>query len=310
MEPFMPNEVIESEKGKKARIPERLSPGDCIGMVAPASAFDKVKFEKGIEIVASMGFHVDIPPGLMDPKGYLSASDESRAGHINRYFADPAIKAIFCVRGGYGSIRILEYLDWETIFNNPKIFVGFSDVTTLLVAFYVKCRFAVYHGPMAATLPDSDEASKIAFLTALTSRSPYHLSLGNCSILKSGTALGPVIGGNLASLCHLMGTHYAPKTKNHILFLEDRGEPIYKIDRMLMHLKLAGCFDGISGLVLGSFTKCGDYWDIEKLIMDLLGDRDIPLVSGLNVGHGGQNLTIPMGMPALLDTNAGVLSFL
>ncbi len=305
----MPNEVIESEEGKKARIPGRLSPGDWVGMVAPASAFDKEKFEKGIEVITSMGFHVNIPPGLMDPKGYLSASDESRAGHINRYFADPGIKAIFCARGGYGSIRILEYLDWETIFNNPKIFVGFSDVTTLLSAFYVKCRFAVYHGPMAATLSDSDEASRTALLTALTSRFPYRLSLENCSILKSGTALGPVIGGNLASLCHLMGTHYAPNTKNHILFLEDRGEPIYKIDRMLMHLKLAGCFDGINGLVLGSFTECGDYWDIEKLITDLLDDYDIPLVSGLNAGHGGQNLTIPMGIPAFLDTNEGVVSF-
>jgi muramoyltetrapeptide carboxypeptidase len=309
MGPFMPNEDIESGEEKRIRIPERLSPGECIGIVAPASAFDTAKFERGIELITSMGFRVDIPQGLLDPKGYLSASDEIRAMHINRYFADPGIKAIFCARGGYGSVRALEWLDWDTICKNPKIFVGYSDITVLLSAFYVKCRFAVFHGPMAVTLADSDEDSKTALLTALTCPNPYQFSLEDCRILKPGAAAGPVIGGNLASLCHLMGTAYAPQTKKHIVFLEDRGEALYRIDRMLKHLALAGYFKDISGLVLGSFAECGDYREIEKLALDVLGHRDVPLVSGLNAGHCGRNITIPMGVPAILDTDRRMLSF-
>ncbi len=299
----------KARESKMIRIPERLFPGDCIGIVAPASGFDAVKFESGVEIIEAMGFRVDIPQGLMDPQGYLSASDEVRARHIMDYFSDPGIKAIFCARGGYGAIRVLERLDWEMIYNHPKIFVGYSDITVLLSAFYEKGRFAVFHGPMVATLSDADEDSRAALLAALTSRNPYQPSLENCRILKSGVAAGPVIGGNLASLCHLMGTAFSPETKDHILFLEDKGEAAYRIDRMLMHLKLAGCFEKICGLVLGSFTDCGDYRVVEELVLGLLAHRDIPLVSRFSAGHGGQNLTIPMGIPANLDTDRRTLSF-
>lgn len=305
----MPNKNMEPRDGKTVRIPQPLNPGECIGIVAPASAFDIKKFESGIGVLSSMGFRLDIPEGLLNPNGYLSSSDESRAMHINRYFADPDIKAIFCARGGYGAIRLLEWLDWETIRKNPKIFVGYSDITVLLSAFYVKCRFAVFHGPMVATLTDSDEESKSALLAALTGRNPYPFSLEDCRTLIPGRGKGPVIGGNLTSLCHLMGTSYAPETKNHIVFLEDRGEAPYRIDRMLAHLSLAGCFEDIAGLVLGSFTECGEYHDIERLAADVLPHRDVPLVSGLNAGHCGRNLTIPLGVPAILDTDSRMLSF-
>jgi muramoyltetrapeptide carboxypeptidase len=300
---------MESGEGKIIRIPQRVHPGECVGIVAPASGFDAKKFESGIEVIESMGFRVNIPEALLDPKGYLSASDETRAIHINRYFADPCIKAIFCARGGYGAIRVLEWLDWETILKNPKIFVGYSDITVLLSAFYARCGLAVFHGPMAATLADSDEDSKNALLAALAGQNPYQISLENCRILIPGRTTGPVIGGNLTSLCHLMGTSYAPKTNNHIVFLEDRGEAPYRIDRMLTHLSLAGCFEDIAGLVLGSFTECGEYHDIERRAIDILGRRDVPLVSGLNAGHGGRNLTIPMGVPAILNTDSRMLSF-
>jgi muramoyltetrapeptide carboxypeptidase len=304
----MVNDPVEPGN-REVRIPQKLVVGDCIGIVAPASPFDRGKFEKGIEIIASMGFRVKVDHLTTEESGYLSASDEIRAMQIAQCFADPEIKAVFCARGGYGSIRILDLLDWETICTNPKSFVGFSDITTLLTAFYVKCGFAVFHGPMVATLADSDEVSMTALAAVLTQPDQYRLALEQCTILKRGVAVGPVIGGNLTSLCHLMGTPYAPKFSTHILFLEDRGETTYRIDRMLTHLKLAGCFDEIVGLVLGSFTDCGEYRDIERLALDCLHQSDIPCVSGLKAGHGEQNLAVPMGMPAILDTEAACLSF-
>ena len=296
-------------KSNPIRIPPRLLPGDTVGMVAPASPFDREKLYEGITILEAMGFRVDLPEGLFDKTGYLSAPDSIRAGHINRYFADDHIKAILCARGGYGSIRLLSMLDYQTIRDNPKIFVGFSDMTILLSALYAKCGLVTFHGPLVTTLNESDQASRDSLKKALTSSKRVEISLADSVILKPGTATGLVIGGNLTSLCHLAGTAYHIKGDGHILFLEDRGEAVYRIDRMLMHLKLAGCFKKISGLVLGSFEECGNYADIVALVQDLFDGVDIPVITGFGAGHGKRNLTIPVGLSATLDTNCRMLSF-
>ena len=294
---------------KNIIIPDGLIPGDAIGIVAPASPFDEKKLEAGISIIESMGFQVEVPEGILNPNGYLSAKDADRAEQLNRYFADKRIKAILCARGGYGSIRILRGLDYDLIRKNPKIFIGFSDVTVLLTSFYRKCDLAVFHGPMAAGLSDMDTVTLDSLKTLLTTiRGPAY-ALDDCNILKAGRVEGPLIGGNLTSLCHLIGTPYGMKARGHILFLEDRGEETYRIDRMLMHLKLAGGFNGIKGLILGSFEDCGNYEEISGLAEEILSDVEIPIIAGFVAGHGGTNLILPMGIPALLDTDIYRLEF-
>ncbi len=291
------------------KIPDRLRAGDAVGIVAPASGFGRKKFEQGVKIIESMGFRVKFPKSLFNSRGYLSAPDELRAEHLNAFFADPEIKAVLCARGGYGSIRILPRLDFKLIQKNFKIFMGFSDITVLLAAFYGRCGFAVFHGPMAATLPDMDEASVAAMQDALTFSDEFVLPLENCRIIRPGTASGPVAGGNLTTLCHLMGTDFQLDCGNHILFLEDSGEAPYRIDRMLNHLKLAGCFKGICGLILGTFDRCGDYAAVVDMVRNLLEGTDIPIVAEFPAGHGRRNLAIPMGMPAVLDTDNMSVSF-
>ncbi len=294
---------------KMIMIPDSLSPGDKVGIVAPASPFDPKKLEEGVKMIRDMGFRVECPEPMSITTGYLSAPDDFRARQLNRCFADKEIKAIVCARGGYGSIRILPLLDYPLIRRHPKIFLGYSDITVLLTALYRKCRFSVFHGPMAAGLGDVDEDSRIRLFHALTFVDALEFPLKDATILSSGKAEGPVAGGNLTSLCHLAGTPYGMNFHGHILFLEDRGEALYRIDRMLMHLKLTGCLSGIRGLILGTFDECGDYADIVNLVPEIFKEEDIPILAGFGGGHGRRNLAFPMGMPATLDCDKGVLRF-
>jgi muramoyltetrapeptide carboxypeptidase len=292
-----------------AKIPDSLKAGDVVGIVAPAGGFDRDKFDRGVEIITSMGFNVKYPGDLFDARGYLSAPDEIRAAHLNTFFADPEINAVLCARGGYGSIRLLPRLDFDLIRKHPKVFMGFSDISVLLAAFYGKCGLACFHGPMAATLPDMDEVSINAMVEALTFPDTLDISLNGCHIIRPGKVSGPVAGGNLTTLSHLMGTDFQPDWEGHILFLEDTQEALYRIDRMANHLKLAGCFAEIRGLILGSFDGCGGYPDIIHIFKGLLKGMDIPMVAQFPAGHGGRNLTIPMGIPAVLDTEKLILVF-
>jgi muramoyltetrapeptide carboxypeptidase len=291
------------------KIPQPLNKGDTIGILAPASPFDMAKLERGIAILRSMGFKTVFPKELIHADGYLSAPDSIRAEHIHRYFSDQTIRAIVCARGGYGSIRILPLLDYDLISKNPKIFVGFSDVSLLLAAFYKKTGLVTYHGPMACTLPTTDPVSRESFVKVLTSVRPPAISLGECPVISHGKAAGPLIGGNLTILCHLMGTPYQPETKGHILFLEDRGEALYRIDRMFTHLRLAGVLDGIKGLILGAFEGCGAYEAVMGIVDEICGGGKIPVISGFGSGHGKRNLTLPVGLPAVLDTEKRSLVF-
>ncbi|OQY06940.1 MAG: hypothetical protein B6I22_04195 [Desulfobacteraceae bacterium 4572_123] len=233
----------------KPLIPPRLRMGDTIGIVAPASHFDLKKFNRGMAVLESMGFNTLVTEMLFNKKGYFAGSDLERAEMVNRYFADPAIKAIICARGGYGSIRILSSLDYKAIQKNPKIFVGFSDVSALLSTLYLRCRLVTFHGPTVTTLGNSDDRTKDSLLSMITSGDKPKIVIKNGITIKSGSASGPVLGGNLNTLCHLLGTPFQPDFKGCILFLEDKGEVPYRFDRMLSQMKLAGCFNGLAGLI-------------------------------------------------------------
>ncbi|MDY6792151.1 MAG: LD-carboxypeptidase [Thermodesulfobacteriota bacterium] len=300
--------MVEEGKAKILK-PPRLRRGDTIGIVAPASHFDVEKFNKGIAVLESMGFNISVPERLFNKKGYFAGSDWERAEMVNSYFADPTIKAIMCARGGYGSMRILSLLDYQTIQQNPKIFVGFSDVSALLSALYLKCGLVTFHGPTVTTLANSDQNTKNFLLSMMTSGEKREIAVESGISLQTGSASGPVLGGNLRTLCHLLGTPFQPDFKDSILFVEDRGEAPYRIDRMLSHMKLAGCFNGLAGFILGSFQDCGSADEIIRLAGDILKDVKIPILAGLEVGHGKRNLTIPSGLKATLNVDLKVLTF-
>lgn len=289
--------------------PPRLKPGDTIGIVAPAGPFDQDIFNQGLNVLASLGFQTVVPDEIFKKNRYLAGSDTHRAKLVTQVFQDPSVDAIVCARGGFGCLRILPLLDFDVMRTNPKVFIGHSDITVLLAAITAKTGLVTFHGPLVTTLADAPESTRQSMLAAISSDMHLKVTPGRGITIKAGRAQGPMIGGNLATLCHLLGTPFLPRFENHILFLEDRGEAHYRIDRMLFQMKLAGCFDGIAGLALGSFEECGALDGIYQIVQECFQDTSIPILAGFEVGHGKQNLTIPFGLEATLDADKQVLSF-
>lgn len=295
-------------KNKPIR-PPRLRPGDTIGVVAPAGPFERKLFSQGLSTLEAMGFQICVPKEIFEKTGYLAGDDAHRAQLVNRLFKDPAIHAIVCARGGFGSLRILPRLDFDAIRENPKIFMGFSDITALLTAITTLGGLVSFHGPVVTTLANALKNTRDALSAAILSDAPLEVQSANGVAIRAGRAQGPVIGGNLTTLCHLLKTPFEARFKNHILLLEDRGEALYRIDRMLFQMKLAGCFEGIAGLVLGSFEGCGSLEDVFQVFEEHFKDIPVPILAGFDVGHGEQNLTIPIGLDATLDADRHMLSF-
>jgi muramoyltetrapeptide carboxypeptidase len=290
-------------------VPNRLTEGDTIGVVAPASPFETERFQRGLKVLKSMGFQIVYEEGLFKRNGYLAGADTHRANQLQRFFSDDTIDGIICARGGFGSIRVLSYLDFNVIRQNPKCFIGFSDITALLSVFYAESTLVTYHGPTVTTLATASKISRDFFQTALLSESPLQIVPSKGVTLQSGIASGRVVGGNLTTLCHLTGTPFQPDFNRHILFIEDTGESEYRIDRMLTQMKLAGCFNGVVGLGLGSFRGCGKIEDIYKIVKGIFKEDRIPILGGLPIGHGRTNLTIPVGLAATLNADKKMLTF-
>jgi muramoyltetrapeptide carboxypeptidase len=289
--------------------PQRLHPGDTIGIAAPASPFDQEAFEGGIAVLESMGYRVKIPENLFSKHGYLAGSDVERSSQLMKLFEDETVGAIFCVRGGFGSMRLLPLLDFETIRAQPKILIGFSDITALLAAIYSRCSVVTFHGPLVTTLNETSEKTCSGLVDAVGSSMPLALKPSKPMILNPGKVSGPVLGGNLTSLCHLVGTPYEPRFDGHLLFLEDRGEAPYRIDRMLSQLSLGGHLDGVAGVILGSFLDCGSLEDVHTIVTEAFRHRGVPILAGFDLGHGTDNLTLPIGIKAELDTEDASLRF-
>lgn len=289
--------------------PPRLEPGDTIGIVAPASPFDVHLFNRGIRTLESMGFRIHVPDDLYANEGYLAGSDEHRVDVIHRLFADRTINAIICAKGGFGSMRVLSLLDFALIEKNPKIFLGHSDISALLSALYTETGLVTFHGPVATTISNAPGKTKQAVIEAISSDRPLEFACAKGMTIQPGVASGPICGGNLTTLCHLVGTPFAPVFNDHILFLEDRGEAPYRIDRMLSHMKLAGCFQKLAGLILGDFIDCGEKPEIRRIVTDVFAGSSLPIMAGFEAGHRKQNLTIPLGLKATLDADKHTLSF-
>jgi len=289
--------------------PRALRPGDTVGIAAPASPFDQKAFEAGVAVVESMGYQVRISDRLFRRQGYLAGSDTERAELLMELFADESVKAIFCARGGFGSMRLLPLLDFKAIRAKPKILVGFSDITALLLAIFSSCRMVTFHGPLVTTLKKDHAKTYSALIEAVSSDSPLLLTAPEPVVLSPGQASGALVGGNLTSLCHLLGTPYEPHLDGRLLFLEDRQEAPYRIDRMLCQLRLSGQLDGVAGVILGSFEECGPLEDIHAIVREAFRHTHAPILAGFDVGHGADNLTLPIGLEAKMDTEDGSLRF-
>ena len=290
--------------------PPALRPGDTIGVAAPASPFDAQDFHQGVAALESMGYRVQIPEAIFERQGYLAGSDDDRASLLTRLFEDESINAVLCARGGFGSMRLLPLLDFEILCATPKIFVGFSDVSALLVAMYQRCGMVTFHGPLVTTLRHDSQRTRSALTDALASGQPQVFRPDNPVVLNPGKVSGPMIGGNLTSLSHLMGTPFEPTFGGHVLFLEDRGEAPYRIDRMLSQWRLGGHLDEVAGVVLGSFKDCDPVKDVYRIVKETFRHIEVPILAGFDFGHGLPNLTVPIGVEAELDADDGVLGFL
>ena len=283
-----------------------LKKGDTIGVAAPSARFDEKRLNLGIECLKTLGFKVHVPPAIFGEKRYLAGEDVARAAVVNELFADTDIKGIIAVRGGFGAMRMLAHLDWEMIRENPKLVIGFSDATALLTAVIQQTKFPVVHGPTLTSLVDADPRTLSSFYQAIT-EIPGELEIDQGVCLVPGRAQGKLVGGNLATLTHLVGTEFQPDFKGRILFLEDVGEPAYKIDRMLSQMRLAGLFHGVKGVITGSFENCENSEYIPQILSEIF--VGIPLIMGLAAGHGKINLSLIMGLTVLLDTSRGMLKW-
>ncbi len=279
-----------------------LKQGDTIGIIAPAGPVTHDEIQPAIDILQQKGFRIQEGVHLYDRQGYLAGNDHDRLNDLHRAFEDSSIKAVICARGGYGTPRLLDKIDFDIIAQNPKLLIGFSDITALLLAVNRKTGIPVWHGPMLRN-PDGREKNIEGLIRLLSSGGKIALSLEEKNVLKKGKARGKLLGGNLTLISSLAGTPFLPEFKDSILFIEDTAEHLYRIDRTLTQLRLAGILKGVRGILAGDFKNCGDADEINKLLLENL-EGDYPMYSGFPAGHGTDNYPLPFGVEAEFDTEA------
>jgi muramoyltetrapeptide carboxypeptidase len=297
--------------------PKALRPGDLIGLIAPSgSVREAAQVDKAVAALARLGFRVREGASCRATYGYLAGSDEGRATDVNAFFADPAICGIVCMKGGYGTPRILDLLDYRTIAANPKVLVGYSDITGIHLAVNRLARLATFHGPMGISdvLLEGEEYSTGSWMRALSSTG----SLGRLEppagappprVLVPGRARGELIGGNLSLVAALMGTPFELDARGKILFFEDIDERPYRVDRMLTQLRLAGKFDECAGVALGDWKSCDPEegkpsLSLEEVFRDVIAPAGKPVIMGLRAGHCSPTMSFPFGVEADLDAES------
>lgn len=303
--------------------PPRLDPGDTVGIVAPASA---VGSDDGLDRaewwIRGMGLIPKFGPHAGDRDGYLAGTDANRAADINAMYADPEVRAVFAVRGGWGGARILPLLDWDAIRDNPKLFIGFSDVTAIHLAFARRAGYATIHGGNASSSWQKQSWESLWRLAFSGDRpvlggAEAELQSGRpARTIRGGKATGRLLGGNLTIVSTLMGTGWLPDFEGAILFVEDTNEAEYRVDRMLQQLRLAGVLGELSGIVFGQCTSCRttepDYngFTLDQVIDQYLGPLGVPAFTGANIGHVGNQLSLPSGARVELDADARTIRLL
>jgi muramoyltetrapeptide carboxypeptidase len=282
--------------------PSRLKEGDRIGIIAPAGPVLQSEIQPGLDFLESLGFEPVCSPHLFEQAGYLAGEDRTRLKDLHVMFKDKKVRALLCARGGYGTHRILGNLDYPLFRQTPKIFVGYSDITALLFALFKKSGMITIHGPVLRDLLKGDGRNAALLLKLMTSDELTTVTFPNGTAIKKGRAQGMILGGNLSLICHLIGTPFLPSFKGKLLFIEEKGEPLYRIDRMLTHLLLSGELEKCAGLMVGTFEECGDPASVIDLVRERCSGLKMPILTGLPVGHGEDNVPLPIGARAVLDT--------
>jgi len=289
--------------------PDRLRPGDVVGVVAPAGAVDEVRLAAGVRVLESWGLEVRLGDAVLDRAGYLAGTDAARRNDLERMLAAVDVRGVFCARGGYGSQRLVPDLDLAAVARRPKLLVGYSDATALLNAL-VGAGMAAVHGPMVATdIARGLTPRSLAHLRSLLFDPLYRWEADVPVTVRPGRATGPLVGGCLSVLVTALGTPWALDTRGAILFLEDVHEVPYRIDRMLTHLHQAGKLDHVAGIVFGTMAACPprDGVALIDVVQEFFADAPYPVGFGLPAGHdpaatGVDNMALPLGVRATLDT--------
>lgn len=299
--------------------PPALKAGDTIAVTSPAGAvWDYKQAETFIGILSNLGFKVKAGQTLKQKYGYFAGTDEQRATELNAFFKDQEVNGIFCMKGGWGCARILPLLDYELIRNNPKVLLGFSDITTLLLAIQAKTGLVTFHGPVGNS---GWNDFTVDCLKRVLMKKEQVLYMGTGKeedkplVLRAGVAKGILAGGNLSVLVSLMGTPYLPDWENKILFLEDTTEEPYRIDRMLTQLKLCGVMDKISAFVFGKCVKClaeepEKAFTLNQVLEQHTAQLKIPAFYGAMIGHIENKITLPIGIFAEVDAEKGTIRLL
>ena len=293
--------------------PRPLKTGDTVAIMAPASCFDKEAFFAGVKKIESRGFKVRYREDIFAKARYLAGDDERRFAELKEYLEDPKVVAIFAARGGYGSMRLLPRLDALPQDLPPKIVIGYSDLTSLLMYFYQRWGWVTFHGPVVAKdiserLQPSRESELFRLLTQATPLGT--LAPPEAKTLHPGRAKGILVGGCLSLVVCSLGTPYQLQTDDKILYLEDVGEKLYSLDRMMTHLRLAGLLNKVRGIVFGPLKEAHDDPAVVIAVLkELVADLKVPMLFGFPSGHTENSLTIPLGVEVTLDADQAQLSF-
>ncbi|MFF4358988.1 LD-carboxypeptidase [Streptomyces sp. NPDC001604] len=294
--------------------PSRLAPGARVAVVAPSGPVPEERVQAGLDVLRGWDLDPVVAPHVLDRHGqfdYLAGTDADRAADLQAAWCDPSVDAVLCARGGYGAQRMVDLLDWEAMrAAGPKVFVGFSDITVLHQAFANRLGLVTLHGPAAAGIDFIKHARAQEHLKAtLFAPERVRTLVSAGTALVAGRARGVTLGGCLSMLTSDLGTPHAHEgARGGLLLVEDVGERAYRIDRMLTQLLRSGWLDGATGIALGSWAKCGPYEEVRAVLVDRLGDLGVPVVEEFGFGHCEGACTIPFGVTAELDADAGTLT--
>lgn len=308
--------------------PPRLRAGDAVGLIEPAAFSDDMSaIEVVKETITGMGLVPRLGRHVAARYGYLAGTDEQRAADINEMYADPSVKAVFTVRGGWGCARLLPLLNWDVIRANPKLLIGFSDITALHLAFAARAGFPTIHAPNAANSWGKiswESLWNLAFAGGtptfrnpdVAAGDPFEQARWRTTPINPGVARGRLLGGNLSVLTALVGTPWLPDFSGAILFLEETGEAEYRIDRMMSQLALSGILSKVAGVVFGQCTRCGGNvpgyigFTVPQILHDYLSPLGVPAFQGANIGHIANQLSLPVGVEVEIDAAAGSIRVL
>lgn len=295
--------------------PATLRPGDTLALVSPSGPVPAERVEAAVSVLTGWGLAPRVYPHVLARHGYFGGTDEQRLGDLNDALGDPEVRAVLCTRGGYGAQRITDRVDLDAVRRDPKLVMGFSDITALHLALWRGARLATVHGPVAAQFDKgADSPTALGARHALMSGEPVVVAADPAEdthrVRTTGQAAGTLLGGNLSLLVSTLGTPHLPDLTGAILLIEDVGEYPYRVDRMLTHLRRSGALDQLAGIAVGQFTDCADAWPvtIADVLTDRLLDLGLPVLGGLPIGHGTQHTAVPLGTHAVLDADTGTLT--